>query len=387
MNEIIVKTLAGLEDILAEEIKEIGGKEIKKIRRAVSFKGDKELIYKSNIYLRTALKVLMSIKKFRVYNQDDLYEGVKKIKWTKIFSVDKKFAVNSVVNSPKFPHSGFVSLKTKDAIVDNFRENKGERPSVDIKKADVFINVHISNNDCHLLLDTSGEPLFKRGYRIDGHKAPMNEVLAAGLIKISKWDKQTTFIDPMCGSGTLLIEAAMAASKMPAGYLRDNFSFINTLDYEPELWKRIKAEAHNQFENNKNIKVKIQGADIDPFAIISTRKNIANTPFRKFIELKTQDFKESEPEKGKKIIICNPPYGERIETKNIENFYNEMASHFKHKYQNSEVWILSSNKKGLKSFGLKAEKKIDLFNGSLPCKFQKYSIYEGSKKSRNMNKF
>ncbi|MEA3316600.1 MAG: THUMP domain-containing protein, partial [Bacteroidota bacterium] len=214
---MIAKTFKGLENVLAKELELLNATDIEILNRAVSFSGNKELLYKANFHLRTALKILVPIKKFKANNEHELYKEVKKIRWAKYLELEGTFAVDSVVNSEIFTHSKYVAYKVKDAIVDQYRENFNIRPSVNTKNPSLQINIHISENNCSLSIDSSGESLHKRGYRLKATEAPLNEVLAAGMIYMSEWDKKSTFVDPMCGSGTLLIEAALIANNIPPG--------------------------------------------------------------------------------------------------------------------------------------------------------------------------
>ena len=223
---MVAKTLFGFEELLANELLKLGAQDIKKGVRSVSFVGDKGFMYKANLGLRTAIKILKPIKSFWLRNEDDLYQQVYKIKWEDYLKPSGTLAVDATVHSNVFTHSKFVALKTKDAIVDRFREISGERPNVDLRFPDLKINVHIDRNQCTISLDTSGESLHRRGYKTDTNIAPINEVLAAGLVMLSGWDGQCDFMDPMCGSGTILIEAAMIACNIPPNLMRKEFAFI-----------------------------------------------------------------------------------------------------------------------------------------------------------------
>ncbi len=374
----IAKTFHNFEEILADEIIQIGGNDVKILKRAVSFSGDKALLYKANLLLRTALRILIPIAEFETHNAESLYKNIKKIEWAKYFTVELTFAIDAKVNSDNFDHSGFVALKAKDAIADHFREETGERPSVDTKDPDLLIHIHLSNTKCTVLLDSSGEPLFKRGYRSSGSKAPLNEVLAAGMILLSGWDKETDFYDPMCGSGTLLLEAAMIATNTPPGLYRAEFSFEKWLDFDIELWEDIIYAAEAKIDLSKTRL--ISGSDISPLAIGIAKRNIDNTKFKGKIDVATKSFEDSLPLANGTFVITNPPYGERLNKSNINNLYSTFGTRLKHHYANSVVWILSSNKEALKHVGLRPEEKITLYNGGLECSFNKYSIFDGTLK-------
>lgn len=383
MYKITAKTLAGLEDVLAEELREIGAVEIKTGVRVVFFVGDDEILYKANLLCRTALKILKPIGNFKVSNEDDLYNKIKLINWLDYFSLDETFRIDATVSSDDFKHSQFVALKTKDAIADYFREKSdNERPSVDTLHPNLRVNIYIFKNECTVSIDSSGDALFKRGYRTQTNLAPMNEVLAAGLIKLTGWKGDTDFYDPMCGSGTLLIEAAMQAHNIPSGYFRNEFGFQLWRDFDRELWAEIFMEAERKI---KRPSIKIEGSDIDWEAIKVSKNNISNAELSDFIEVKKFSFEKSQPQEEKAIIVMNPPYGERMKVEDLTTFYKGIGDKLKQDYQNKDVWILTCNMEGLKSVGLKTSRRINLKNGNLDCKFVKYEMYRGSKKGKYMD--
>ena len=361
----------------------MGAENIEILNRAVSFLGDKEMLYRTNYELRTALKILSSISSFKANNSAQLYEGIFKIPWDEYFDVDKTFAVNSVIFTNNFQHSGFVTLKVKDAIVDKFRQIYDKRPSIDTRTPDIRINILIQNNIVKVSIDSSGEPLFKRGYRTKHGKASLSEVLAAGMILLSKWDIGTDFVDFMCGSGTLPIEAALIAYNIPPQIKREEFAFQNWKNFDEKLWESVKEKANNKRKNKDEVKSKIFASDKSFKSISFARENIENIQLDEIIilekiALSKLDFKES-----KKHIVINPPYGERLEIKDIDGLYKEIGDELKNKYSGSDAWILSGNFQALKNIGLRTSKKITLYNGALECKFQKYEMYKGSKKNRN----
>jgi putative N6-adenine-specific DNA methylase len=377
-NNLIAKTIFGLENILADELKAIGAKQIEIANRAVYFAGTKELIYRANFYLRTAICILMPIHTFRVTNEDDLYRKVQDIDWSNIMNLDMTFAVESTVYSSIFKHTQYPALKVKDAIVDQFRGKTSRRPNVNTLNPDILINVHISENTCTISLNTSGEPLFKRGYRTATQEAPLNEILAAGLLYLSGWKPEQNLIDPMCGSGTILIEAALIANNIPPGAFRKNFGFKNWPDFDKDLFNQI-----IQFQdtlNSEQARGHIIGADISKNAISIAKENIINAQLQNVIELNVSEFQNFIAPVKTGVIITNPPYGERLKNEDIIEFYKAIGNTLKNKYSNFDAWILSANLNAMKFIGLHPSKKIKLMNAALECTFNKFEIYQGSKK-------
>lgn len=373
--KLVAKTLAGLENVLADEIRALGGESVLVERRAVSFIGDQEMMYKANFHIRTAIKILKPIAEFEVTNRDELYDHAKEIPWTNYLALGKSFAIDATVQSEMFVNSMFASLRVKDAIADQFREATGKRPSVNSDDPDIRINVHLMNNHCTLSLDSSGDSLHKRGYRIGQGEAPLNEVLAAGMILLTGWHGEKDFFDPMCGSGTLLIEAAMIAKGIPPGMYRKSFGFEQWPDFNEKLF----AEIYNG-EYEKEFEGKIYGSDISPMDIALAKANVKNASLSKVIELQVQDFINSEPPFANGIIITNPPYGERMKPQSITELYSSVGNTLKNKFAGFEAWIITSSEDGLKSVGLKPAKKIDLFNGALACSFRCFELFRGSHK-------
>lgn len=367
-------TLAGLEEVLAQELIEIGADEVQIGRRSVYFSGDLQMLYKANYCLRTALRILVPIDSYKIHSADDLYQRGKNFRWEELFSCDQTFAIQSTVFTDLFNNSMFASLKLKDAIVDRFRYKFGERPSVSPKNPDILINLHISNEFCTISLDSSGESLHKRGYRVGQNEAPMSEVLAAGLIRLSEWDRKSELIDPMCGSGTIAIEAAMLANGIYPGKIRKNFAFRNWRDFNPELFAQMETEV----ESGSKKPVKISASDILRRNIDIAFKNAETAGVLPFIDFRISDFKVLEPVSEKPFLLFNPPYGERL-TPEDSNFYGMIGERLKHHYSNATVWIISTPQ-CLKSIGLRPSRKIPILNGSLECSFRKYELYQGSKK-------
>ncbi len=375
--EMVAKTLYGLENVLAEELINLGANGVQIGNRMVSFEGNKELLYKTNIHCRTALRILKPVFSFKAKNIDDVYDNVKNFNWEQFLSSKKTFAIDSVVNSLTFTHSKFIAYKCKDAIADFFTEKGMDRPSVRISNPDLLIHVHISHNNCTISLDSSGESLHKRGYRVDQTEAPLNEVLAAGMILTTKWKGDSDFIDPMCGSGTLLIEAAMIALNIPPGIHRKEFAFEKWDDFDPELFERI----YNDDSNEKEFKFKIYGSDISPKAIAIAKENVRSAGLSKYIDLEVkplQQYKEVSSAKG--IVVTNPPYGERLNTKDLFGLYEMIGERMKHVFTGYDVWILSYQEECFHKIGLKHSEKYELKNGSLDCEFRKYEIFAGKRR-------
>lgn len=374
--EMIAKTFQGLEEILAEELTVLGANDVQIGRRMVSFSGDKEMMYKANFCLRTAIRILKPIKSFKAKDADEVYEQIKAIAWEDILDVDKTFAVDAVVFSEEFRHSKFVSYKVKDAIVDYFRELNGKRPSVRINRPDVLLNIHIAQTTCTLSLDSSGESLHRRGYRQEAVEAPLNEVLAAGMILMTGWKGECDLIDPMCGSGTIPIEAALIARNIAPGVFRKEFAFEKWVDFDQELFDNV----YNDDSEEREFTHKIYGYDNSPKANEIALRNIKAAGVSKDIILKQQPFQQFEQPAEKSVIITNPPYGERISTNDLLGLYNMIGERLKHAFVGNEAWILSYREECFDQIGLKPSRKTPLFNGALECEFRKYEIFDGKYK-------
>ena len=378
--DFTAKTFAGLEEVLAAELKSIGVKDIRIIKRGAHFRGDKEDLYKVNYLSHTALRVLQPISVFEAKDDSELYEKVKKIDWQKVFNLDQTFNINAHVFHSQLDHSQYVALRTKDAIVDQFREATGKRPWVARDDADIYIDVHISQDLCTVSLDSSGDSLHKRGYRIGADKAPINEVLAAGMIQLTGWKGEKDFYDPMCGSGTIPIEAAMLAMNIPAGYYRKHFSFMNWAGYDEELFRKVKEEADLQMGE---LNCRIFAFDRSDKAVAIARRNIRNAGLHKDIEVKVQYFDSIEPDKKEGILVFNPPYGIRMEERGeIRDLYRGIGDVLKQKLAGFEAWIITSNMDAAKFVGLRPSAKLILYNGPLESRFIKFEVYEGSKKEK-----
>ena len=374
---MLAKTMFGLEEILAEELRKLGAQNVKPMNRAVSFKGDKGFMYKANLNLRTALRVLKPIAHFQAHDGKELYRKLCEIDWTKFFDLDSTFATHATTHSEVFTHSKYASLVMKDAIADTFRKKFVKRPNVDPEMPDVSINLHIAKHTCTVSLDSSGDSLHKRGYKTDAVVAPMNEVLAAGLILLSDWNRISNFHDPMCGSGTLLIEAALIAYNIPANIFRDKFGFEGWKDFDEELWEMIKEFS---LEKETHYYGKITGSDNFQKAVRISRENIDNSLMYDNIKVTKSDFFETEIEPGT-FVIFNPPYGERIDL-GVNDFYEKVGTTLKHKYEGCSIWLISSDIENMKFIGLRPSRKIRVMNGKLDCSFRKFEVYEGSKKAK-----
>ena len=370
---MIAKTFMGLEPVLANELTQLGAKTVQAGRRMVSFTGDKEMMYRANFQLHTAIRILKPITHFKALSADDVYEGVKDIDWTEYLSLDKTFAVDSVVFSEEFRHSKFVAYKVKDAIVDQFREKTGNRPNISVSNPDMRLHIHIAEDQCTLCLDSSGESLHRRGYRQESVEAPLNEVLAAGMILMTGWRGETDFIDPMCGSGTLLIEAALIARNMAPGLFRKEFAFEKWPDFDADLFDKI----YNDDSQEREFAHHIYGYDVDIKAVNTARLNVKAAGLTSDITVEEQDFKNFTQPKEKSIMVTNPPYGERISTSDLLGTYKMIGERLKHQFTGNEAWVLSYREECFTQIGLKPSIKIPLFNGSLECEFRKYQMFDG----------
>ncbi|WP_277632248.1 THUMP domain-containing class I SAM-dependent RNA methyltransferase [Avrilella dinanensis] len=377
--KMVAKTFFGFEDILAQELRSLGAQNVEQGIRMVSFSGDTGFMYKANLSLRTALKILKPIKTFKVFDEESLYKGVKSIDWSEILFANQTFVVDATVYSEAFNNSLFVVLKSKDAIVDQFREQFGKRPSIDKQHPDIRIHVHIQKDVCTVSLDTSGESLHHRGYRTSTNIAPINEVLAAGILLLSGWRGQTHFLDPMCGSGTFLVEAAMIACNIPPNINRREFAFEKWRDWDEDLFDKIEESLLNKI---KDFPYRIVGYDKAPSAVRKSRENVRNANLEEYIDIEQQDFFKTEKEtEGPLHMVFNPPYGERLDI-DLERFYREIGDTFKRSYPQTEAWFITGNVEALKYVGLKTTRRIKLFNGKIESRLVKYDIYEGSKRAK-----
>lgn len=373
----IAKTLFGLEPLLAEELRLLGAKDIEVLRRAVSFKGDKQLMYKANLWLRTALKIIAPFDGFDANSPEEFYDKAKEFDWVSLIGTENTFAIDPTVSGQVFTHSKYISLKLKDAIVDQIREAKGIRPSVNTENPDIRINLHIYENEVTLSLDTSGDSLNRRGYRKDQGMAPLNECLAAAIIMLSGWDKQTTFLDGMTGSGTIAIEAAMIAENRAPGMNRD-FTFKRWPSFDPALWNRVRKHVYDSIQPTNT---KIIAMDIDRKLLKMAERNAFNADVADIIRFQNRDFFRLDTFPEKLHVMINPPYGERLGSdEDIFGFYKQIGDAFKNSFTDSEAWMLSGNLDAVKVVGLRSKLKIQLFNGALECRLAGYDLYAGSRK-------
>ncbi|HLW09026.1 MAG TPA: THUMP domain-containing protein [Fermentimonas sp.] len=377
---MIAKTMAELEDVLAEELINLGANDVEIGTRMVSFTGDKELMYKANMHCRTALRILKPIYNFKAETADEVYSAIKELNLEEYMSLDTTFSIDAVVFSHIFTHSKFVAYKVKDAIADWFMERYEKRPSVSVSNPDLIFNIHISHNKCTLSLDSSGESLHKRGYRLDQTEAPLSEVLAAGMILKSGWKGETAFVDPMCGSGTILIEAAMIALNIPPGVHRKHFAFEKWKDFDSDLFSDI----YNEDSGSTELKFPIIGSDISPKAISIAEKNVKNAGLKKYIELSVKPFQQyTEPPAKSGVLITNPPYGERIKVEELGELYSMIGERLKHVFSGYKAYILSYHKESFDNIGLKHSNRFFLYNGSLECEMREYEIFSGKRNEQS----
>ena len=371
--KIIAKTFQGLEEVLAKEVTELGADNIEIGNRMVSFTGDQEMLYRANFCLRTAVKVLKPIKEFKATDADEVYEVVRQMDWEDYMDVKQTFLVDAVVFSDNFRHSKFVAYRVKDAIADWFREKRDERPNVSISNPDIRVNVHISNDLVTISLDSSGESLHKRGYRTGTVPAPINEVLAAGIIMMTGWDGQCDLIDPFCGSGTILVEAALIALNIYPGVFREEFGFERWKDFDEDLLERI----YNDDSQEREFDHKIYGYDINRNAVATAIDNARSAGVNKVVDIMQQDFYEFEQPQQPAIMITNPPYGERITTDDILDLYKTIGSRLKQNFVGNDAWIISAHEECFAAIGFRPSTKIALYNGSIPCELRKYQVFDG----------
>ncbi|WGK64591.1 THUMP domain-containing class I SAM-dependent RNA methyltransferase [Croceiramulus getboli] len=380
--EMVAKCLFGFEELLARELRSLGAGNVKIGTRNVSFSGDTGFMYKANLCCRTAIKILKPIKHFKAYSDQDLYDQIQRIDWSQYLKASGSLAIDATVFSKRFTHSKFVALKTKDAIVDQFRSASGIRPDVDLRHPDLRINIHIHEEQCTVSLDSSGESLHQRGYRMATNVAPINEVLAAGLLMLSGWRGDSDFLDPMCGSGTLAIEAAMIACNIPANLNRKEFGFEKWKDWDVDLYETIEEAALGKV---KNFHFQIKGYDASGVTLAKAKDNIANAQLSDFISLEQHDFFTTSKFSERHLhMMFNPPYGERIPVE-MEQFYARIGDTLKQNYPGTHAWFITGNLESLKHVGLRPSRKIKVFNGKLESRLVKYEIYEGSKKAKYQN--
>lgn len=379
--QMLAKTFKGLEEVLAGELVQLGANNVQIERRAVSFTGDKRMLYTANFCLRTASRVLVPIATFKAKNTDDIYLQVKQLDWSQYMTAKTTFQIDATVYSDLFRHSQFVTYRVKDAIVDWWMEHEGKRPSVQLTTPDVYLNVHIAGDTVTLSLDSSGESLHKRGYRVANTQAPINEALAAGMLLLAGWNGQGDFYDPMCGSGTLLIEAALIARNIAPGIYRKGFAFEKWANFDADLFEDISSDDSRE----RDFQHKIYGSDAGFYAVQAANKNIQSAHLQRDIEVKQiriQELKLAEKNTEGALIMINPPYGERLaQDRDVLRLYQDMGTTLKHQFSGATAWIISSNEEALKCIGLRPAKKIHLVNGDLECLFNKYELFKGDRKT------
>ena len=374
---MLAKKFKGLEEVLAQELIELGANDVQLERRAVSFRGDKALLYRANFCLRTAIRILVPIVSFKAKDTDELYQQLRRLDWSQYMKVDSTFAIDATVYSDAFRNSRFVTYRAKDAIADYWVENAHKRPNVSTQTPDLLFNIHIAKEQVTLSLDSSGESLHKRGYRVATTEAPINEVLAAGMLLLAGWKGQSDFYDPMCGSGTLLIEAALIARNIAPGVFRQSFAFEQWPDFDSDLWSDI----YNDDSQEREFEHTIYGSDASFYAIQQAAKNIKSAGVQKDIELKQIRIEELKPiADTNALVMLNPPYGERLKSnKEMEDLYSSIGTTLKHQFAGATAWIISSNEAAMKCIGLKPTAKLRLLNGELDCQFNKYELFNGKR--------
>lgn len=380
---ITIKTLQNLEEVLAAEMRDIGANSIEIGRRVVHCEGDLALVYRCNLHLRTALRVLIPVLEFPIRQADDIHRQAMKFDWTTLLNLDQTFAIDPNVNSEFIKHSNYASVKLKDAIADTFNRQFGKRPNVDPERPDVLFHLHVDNHRVSISLDSSGESLNRRGYRSRGAQAPLNEVLAAGMIMLTGWRGASHFYDPMCGSGTLAIEANMIARNMPPQSLRNEFGFMYWKSFDKGLWQNVKREAMLRMVEPTH---RIFASDADKLQLQVAQENIDNAGFADDIMVSQRDFMELHPISGEGVIVMNPPYGERMNEANIIPLYKAIGDHLKHSCTGHSAWIISSDENALKRVGLKPSRKIALINGTFDCRFYRFDLFAGKRNERHENK-
>lgn len=379
MFKMVAKTLSGLDQVLARELRALGAKKVRPMRRSVEFEGDLSLLYKANYYCRTALSIHKPIAEFPVSDEKSLYHKAREVAWDEHLKANRTFTVTGIVNNSNIKDAKFAEMKTKDAIRDYFKAEKGRTPKWDAKAPDVQVLVHVFNGMCTILLNSSGSPLYKRGYRKGTGKGPTNEVLAAGLIAMSGWKADRPLVDPMCGSGTLLLEAAMIASNTPAGKYREHFDFFNWRGFHKDLWESIVEEAEEQI---KPITVKLYGADISPMAIRTARGNLIEAGFEDRVRLAIMPVKDFNPELSNALVISNTPPDNKLKPNELKQLYTEIGSCMRSHFSQGEAWLFSTTPEGQKHIGIKPTRKFRVSNGPLDCHYIKYDLLKNTSSNK-----
>ncbi|MBU1469146.1 MAG: hypothetical protein KJ723_00495 [candidate division Zixibacteria bacterium] len=378
---MVAKTLYGLEEILSKELTDLGAQNVRTMNRSVEFYGDKQLMYEANLWCRTATRILKPVRNFRAADEEELYRGVLNIEWGKYFGLHQTFAVDAVISDSQFRNSLYVAQKAKDAIADRFRKETGQRPSVDLKSPDIRINIYICQNECTVAIDSSGEPLFKRGYRSKPGKAPLNEVLAAGIVLQSEWDRTSSFVDAMCGSGTIVIEAALLARNIAPGLTRKAYGFMNWPDYDMNLFKMIYKKARKEIIPKLNFT--IVGSDINSIQVREASENANRAGIGSDVNFRQSDIVDLVPPPPPAVVIINPPYGERLSVDDISNSYRSIGDAFKKNFTDYDAYVFTGNLAAAKNIGLRTSRRIEMYNGPIECRLLKFEMYKGNRKSKS----
>lgn len=374
------KTLAGLEDLVAQDMKQAGATEVSVGRRGVSCLADLKTMYHLCLHSRFVLRVLRHLTEFNAKNPDDLYRQCARFAWEDLIPVDGTFVVDATVHSEVFTHDHFAALRLKDAVVDRFRGKTGQRPSIDRVRPDVRLHLHIAGNKVTLSVDATGAPLSHRGYRPPQAKAPLNEVLAAGLLALSGWRPGTPLIDPMCGSGTFSTEAALWASGLPVQAGRRQFAFMKWSDFDASAWREVRDESMHEV---KAVDTLIWASDNHPGAIRQTRHSLEEADVDGMVQVSQSDFFDLHPPTDSGVMVMNPPYGERLDPGDVVGMYEGIGDRLKFNWAGFEAWVISSNEEALKRVGLRPHKRISVFNGGLPCKWVGFQMYKGKKSDQH----
>ncbi len=375
--KIVVKTFSGLETVLFKEVISLFDGKAEQLNRGVLFYGSLEDVYRANLMLRTAVKVLVEIAEFKAKDKVELYEEAKNIDWGRYFTVFQSFAIDAIGQSKYFNSRQFVSLVVKDAVADQFREKYSRRPNVAKSNPEIPIVIHLQDEKVSVYLNASGESLFKRGYRQNSVEAPLNEVLAAGILKLSGWNGKQPLIDPMCGSGTIPIEAAYLATGIPPNFQRNTFALMNWRNFEKNLW----MSARDAVKPVTDIPRKpfVFGYDIKEYAIENAKENLLLTGIQRIISFENKDFFNFIPAAKNGILIFNPPYNKRLKLDDSKLFYESIGDHLKRYFTGFDIWIYSADESGIKYLGLHPDKKIELNNAAIKAKLYHYPVYDGKK--------
>lgn len=364
----------GLEEIAAKELEKLGAVDIHSDFTGVHFRGNQALLYKINLWSRIIFRVLMPIADVKSYNAEQLYQNVYNFNWEDYLQIDDTFAIICTGSNKNLNHTHFTALQIKNAIVDRQRKQTGKRSNIDTENPNILINAHIEDTRCTLSLDSSGESLHRRGYRPAMGIAPLKETLASALLELAEWQPSLPFLDPLCGSGTLPIEAALKGLNIAPGLYRKKFGFQRWKDFDAELWEELLTEAKTS--QLSQLPAPIFGSDRDFDILQQARINTKYCHLEKHIQLIQKDLFQIEAPANNGIIICNPPYGKRLgEVEELGEFYKLLGDVFKQRFKGWTAYVLTGNKELAKRIGLKASRRIPVHNGSIPCTLLKYELY------------